>query len=1192
MSEIFEIPPQAAAAQARSSNPKASVWVSANAGSGKTHVLTERVIRLLLRGTPPARILCLTYTKAAAANMQSRIFSRLSEWALLDDSALSAVLEALENSKPDILKLNQARRLFACALETPGGLKIQTIHAFCESLLHQFPLEANIAEHFEMMDDSAQAACMAAIKKQLFAELHLQQTGRLYAAFTAVLQQAGEDALHKLLTEALAHKQDLSRYCAYLSENGKQFWTQLFGLEKEAEQAKKMQTDIKTVLMTEIKQHILWSEAELTKITAFGGSRAADFAAKIKNAAIEGDTGKLVDIMLSAYFKSDSSPKDPVWLFGKKALSAWAEVADIFSEKAQIAKIYADKWNSLFLTELNTAAYILIQDLLKRYHTIKRARGLLDFGDLISRVLALLKRNGGGQWVQYKLDQGIDHILVDEAQDTGPEQWEIIRLLSQDFFSGLGIKEDLTRTLFAVGDEKQSIYSFQGAAPRDFAENGSYIARKAHNASMLFRRENLAFSFRSADEILYAVDKTFAAPQNYQGLSAQNTPPVHSAVRLNKHGYVDIWPAFSGEKQEEPQDWTEKSNQETEPAVKCAEYISAHIADWLQNNEILEGKNRPVRAGDIMILVRKRGVFVHALTRSLKNRNIAVAGADRLRLTDHIAIQDLAALGDFVLQPRDDLSLASILKSPLFNISEETLQFLAAERTGTLFAALEQSVRQNSLPMEQQLLTDALEKLNRYRAFADIKPVYEFYDKVLAEDGGRRKFLAHLGNAAGDILDAFSEYCLSAQKTALPGLQSFLHELRNNSPEIKRELDQNRDEIRIMTVHAAKGLEAPIVFLADGGSAVWHSHHMPALLPLPLPAKYRAGEKLPKAIRLWLPKANYKTALTEQISDRLKQDAEEEYRRLLYVAMTRAEDRLILCGYHGARAPQDTWLPLVSQALSDEAQVFTYKSGMDVLRLGKQPKAAKAEIQPEAAYNNRQTKSADLPAFLIEKPQPEPALPHPLASSGAAFMVETELHENPNFLPVSPILGDIPANIKNEQISDRGEHILKNIEKGIFIHNLLQYLPDTEPKLRKKLAKNYLNIYCGKAENEILRREILQNVFAVLNNEKFSDLFGPSSRAETALQGFISVKGKKRAVSARIDRLALFDDYILFADYKTGYAPNKAEDIPAVYKMQMALYTALLQALYPQKSVRSLLIYTNSGLIFPFTEKELLPLLA
>lgn len=1186
------IPPAALAAQARASDASASVWVSANAGSGKTHVLTERVIRLLLRGTKPARILCLTYTKAAAAVMQTRIFIRLARWTSLEDAALRAELTQLEGAAPNEAALNQARRLFALALETPGGLKIQTIHAFCESLLHQFPLEANIPGHFELMNDSSQAELMAEAKKELLTEIYHSSASPAAAAFAEILAKAGEFGFDKLLAEIIARRQELETYAAQLAADNGETLAAALGLAETAKQAQASGLPIEAALAAELKAEALFDSAALAKIAAQGGARAADFAAKLQSAAAEPDADRLADTFAAAYLTKTGEAKKPEPLFTKKLLAVWPQLEELFYAKAAAVTRLSDALKSAALLKANQAAYALAADLLGRYAKLKQRQGLMDFGDLISRALALLKRKGAGQWVQYRLDQGIDHILVDEAQDTGPEQWEIIRLLSQDFFSGFGAREDLRRTIFAVGDEKQSIYSFQGASPQDFAANGRYQAGRAAHAGQLFRRETLAFSFRSAQDVLAAVDTVFAEPQNYQGLSADPAPTVHDAIRLSDQGYVEIWQVFRGEAAEEPQDWTQYQDKSAAPAVKLAESISQTIAHWLRAKEVLPGKNRPIQAGDIMILVRKRDEFVHALARSLKNAGIAVAGADRLRLNGHIAVRDLMALGDFVLQPRDDLALAAVLKSPLFNLSEEQLLALCAERQGTLWQALNSAAEEEETGAEASAVKAAAQALQSWRSFADIHPVYEFYSKILAQDGGRRRFLARLGAEAGDILDAFLEYCLEAQKTGLPGLQIFLRDLSENCPEIKREQDQSRNEVRIMTVHAAKGQEAPIVFLADSGSAVWHASHAPCLLPMPISAALQKQYNLPEHIRLWLPKAEYKTQAAAAVLDGLQAAAAEEYRRLLYVGMTRAEDRLIICGICGAREQEDTWLPVARAALAPLAEpVKAAAAEVEAVRFWQKKPAAAIPLPSAAAEMSAAAEG--LPAFLT-RPAPEiAALPRPLAPSGASVLIETEPETNPKRMTQSPILPQPGEAAAKSGFAAAGAALLGAMEKGTLIHSLLQYLPAVAAEKRRDLAAAFLKARLGAADAaQEQAQAILAAVFAVLEDKRFAPLYGAAGRSEIALMGLVNVAGRPRAISAQIDRIAFFADKILFADYKTGRPPQEEGDIPAVYKMQMALYAALLAKLYPHKKIEALLIYTQNTRIFTYRGADLLPLLA
>jgi len=1158
------IPQAALTAQAQASDAAASVWVSANAGSGKTHVLTERVIRLLLGGTKPSRILCLTYTKAAAAVMQTRIFDRLARWTALDNAALAAELTALGGSAPDALRLQAARRLFAEALETPGGLKIQTIHAFCESLLHQFPLEANIAGHFDLMDDSGQSDMMNEAKKQILTEIYTNPSSPLAAAFQLMLTLAGESGLDKLLAEAISRNQELAPYAGVLAaEDGKEL-DRLLGLTELASAAKADGQSMAAALAAGLKSEAAFSAEQKQAICRDGGKKAADFAAALTAAEAEAEPQAAIAAFVKAYCTAKGEPKKPS-LFGKKLSEIYPHLADHFLAKAEAALKAADQLKAIELRGLNQAAYRLIKALTDRYAALKRARGLMDFADLISSALRLLQRKDAGPWVQYKLDKGIDHILVDEAQDTGPEQWAIIRILSREFFAGLSAREDLTRTIFAVGDEKQSIYSFQGASPQDFAENGRYQQRQAQAAEKTFRAISLNFSFRSAPEILAAVDQVFSIPENYRGLSDANQPTAHSAIRAKARGEVEIWPPFIGEAEEEPEDWTEPQDKNAAPPALLAEAISRTIKDWLSSGALLTGRGRPIKAGDIMILVRKRDEFVRALARSLKNSAIPVAGADRLHLTGHIAIRDLMALGDFVLQPRDDLALAALLKSPLFGISEEQLLDLAAERPGTLWDALN----------KREDMAEIAAALRRWRSFADIDPVYEFYSRILAEDGGRKRFLARLGAEAGDILDAFLDYCLAAQQTDLPGLQVFLQNLRNAGPEIKREQDQNRDEVRIMTVHAAKGQEAPIVFLADGGGQIWHSSHAPCLLPIKRP---KGGQ-----MRLWLPKADYKTKAMEQVLERMKQAAEEEYHRLLYVAMTRAEDRLIVCGYCKSKEAEHSWLPMIRGALETKTvKAENAAAGLEIQLYAPEGEAPSAAPTESAAAAKGAEAEHNLPELFTRPAPSEPALPRPLAPSGASSFIAAEPEDNPERLTLSPIL---PGGAAAAAEAADTPQMLTAMARGTLIHSLLQYLPAFPAAERRGLAQAYLSarLPAGSGEAETL----LKAVFNVLEDKNCAELFNADGRSEVPLMGVVKVKGHERAVSGQIDRLVFAEERLIFADYKTGQPPQNAADIPAVYKMQMALYAALLAQLAPNKSIEGRLIYSRNSCIYSFSQKEL-----
>ncbi len=774
--------------------------------------------------------------------------------------------------------------------------------------------------------------------------------------------------------------------------------------------------------------------------------------------------------------------------------------------------------------------------------------------------MALLARDGAGQWVQYKLDRGIDHILVDEAQDTSPDQWQVIRMLSEEFFAGLG-QRNLQRTLFAVGDEKQSIYSFQGAVPEDFAAQGRSVSLRAGDADLKFERVSLNFSFRSAPDVLQAVDEVFARPEANRGLAGAT---VHDAIRADAPGEVEIWDMLTPEAVEEPDDWRVPVDHLAAPAVRLAEQIAATIRYWLDRGEPIPGQNRSIAPRDIMVLVRKRDQFMPALSRALKNLGVPVAGADRLRLTSHIAIQDLMALGRFVLQPSDDLSLASLLKSPLFGWDDDRLFALAYPRgsSSTLFEHLYRVSR------DDEALGAIHKTLSRWRGMADTMPVFEFYARILSADGARRKLLARLGPEAGDIIDEFQNYALSAERAGLPGLQAFLETLDAASPEIKRELDQGRNEVRLMTVHAAKGLEGAVVFLVDPGSAVWTGSRAPKLIPYDLP-----HDGAPVKGYLWQPNGGWQTGFTASRVEELKARAEEEYRRLLYVGMTRAEDRLIICGYRGTRESGETWHRLAEDALAVKSETYVHPvQGVAARRYRNTPRGLTEIIEPD------QADAAPLPALPLEyllPVKPEAGLPRPLAPSGASALIEAD--EEPPLDISSPVLGDI--------VGEGAPGFA--LRRGTAIHMLLQYLPEVPEGEREKLAEDYLARIAGDWP-EAERHNAALSVKAILGDQRFAPVFASGSRGEVAIMGTINLGGRDHAVSGQVDRISVDETSVLVVDYKTNRPPPKTvEAVPFAYRAQLALYKALLEPLYPGRVVETALLFTEGPFLLPLSDAVL-----
>ncbi|MER9295882.1 double-strand break repair helicase AddA [Mesorhizobium sp. M0621] len=1150
MKKAYPIPSDTATSQARAADPGNSAWVSANAGSGKTHVLAQRVIRLLLRGTDPSKILCLTYTRAAAANMSNRVFSTLSEWTTLGDADLAAKVEALEDRRPDIETMRRARRLFAEALETPGGLKIQTIHAFCESVLHQFPLEANIPAHFEMLDGQMEASLFAAARRDMISGTSAGDKD-LAEAFAAILDRGGEAGLDALLGEIVRKRDGLRNFIDAVGRDGTRFQV-LFD-----------EFHFRSGQTAEGIAASVWPLPGFLPDYFAGFAQAAeatDARSVLNNilpyarqAFAQGDPIRRLQLLARAFLKTDGDAYDPAKAFKKALVDRLPDLAERYLSATKAIIETVDRLALFRMLEGTVAALTIADWLIARYEVLKRSRGFLDFNDLITRTVNLLARPDAGPWVQYKLDQGIDHILLDEAQDTSPDQWEVVKRLAEEFFAGFGARDRVHRTVFAVGDEKQSIYSFQGAAPDSFADSRLLFAGRVRDAEASFADLKLTWSFRSTDDVLAAVDRVFADPLVRRGISHDPDPLSHKAIRTDAPGYVEVWSSVGADVVDEPDDWTQAIDHAHAPAVRVAENVAATIAGWIGTGEIIEGSGKRLRPGDVLVLVRKRDRFVHALTRALKRRDIPVAGADRLSLPGHIAVKDLIALGHFLIQPQDDLSLAAVLRSPIFDLPEEELFTFAAERAGlSLLASLRQRAG------ESERLTKIVTQLDIWTNEAAFKPVFEFYAGLLARDGVRKKMIARLGPEAGDILDEFLSFCLAEERTGLPGLEAFLSTLENAGPEIKREMDQTRDEVRVMTVHAAKGLEAPVVFLVDGGSAPFSDQHLPRLMPFD-----GSGANWDGKGYLWRSASDVANGFSKAAAARARELADDEYRRLLYVGMTRAEDRLIVCGYHGKRAPNaGTWHSIVSRALlgAPESEQRPHPAGGEPVH-----RFHVTKLPPVALVSSEQARQADafepLPTGLFRPLPPFEDLPRPLSPSGASALIDEGKEAVVD--KASPVL---------DADAEPGFAVLR----GLALHKLLQMLPGIAAPERQGAAERYL-ARTGAEWPPSEREKALASVTAILADASFSPLFAPSSRAEVAIMGSLEVKGKKRSISGKIDRLAVTPESVSIVDYKTNRpAPASLAEVPPAYVLQLALYRALLQPLYPGRAVKAALLFTEA----------------
>ena len=1142
--------PETAQPAHQAADPSRSAWVGANAGSGKTYILVTRLVRLMLAGVAPEKLLCLTYTRSAAAEMKERLFTLLAEWALLDDDKLSAAiaerLGAMADAPQQGEMLARARKLFAQALETPGGLRVQTIHSFCESVLKRFPLEAGLSPQFDLMDDQQAVDMQRQILQRLLRHPPNQELAEAMA----------------LLTRQLAEP-DILRLTQHIIDQRAHFAAQdsAAQLRALAEAAQKANGDNMTGHMPEPDDII----------TA--------------HAAAHNDTmRRLADLFAGTGSPNDGQQSDRIhqWLALAQAgrwQEGWQILGQVFftiagkprqrlATKALLDDTAFDaalhQWRDSFVKDMAryrsavglafTRALLHFGDYLIAGYTDEKARrALLDYDDLISRTNALLTGKAAAAWVLYKIDGGLEHILVDEAQDTSPAQWRVIGALAEEFFAGDGAMAESAhaagrgpRTLFAVGDEKQSIFSFQGADPREFAKQFKHFKQAVTQSGGAMDYVPLTLSRRSAPQILEFVDAVFAGDAG-DGLTGMDDAPVrHQAHRNEACGYVELWPvAHNPEKPPETEAWDVPMAQEmTQQAETGRRQLTRKIAE-----KIATLVSQPdIEPGDILILVRKRDGFVDEMMRALKQRNLLVAGADRMQLLEQICVQDVLAAARFALNTEDDLSLACLLKSPLCGLDDDALFALAHGRSGTLWQAVKQAGEDMG---ESRALLDWLV------ARIDYIPPFDFFAQLLGARGGMARLAARLGPEISDPLGELMRLALTHEQQNASSMQGFLHWLEQGEQEIKRDMEARGDAIRIMTVHGAKGLEAPIVFLPDtcGRGVPTSAARTPFLLD---------GNNLP----LWQANQYLRDSYTDMQKQRSDTDTLHEARRLLYVALTRARDRLYIgghCSYQNI--PDDCWYAMISAGLAQPH--YQVGQGEDRFwRLGDEAKAG-----PFAKDKMKQDKD-EAGTDWRQGGAPLPALPD--------WIYQAPTPDTPAARATPP---KSSATSTPRQAADTAR--AASAIRGRLAHRLFELLPPLPPAKRLARGLAYLDSRAGDWPQEA-RQALCADVLAVIVKPELTALFGPQARAEAAICGVLETdSGTKRMENRQIDRFVETESGIFIADFKTGPPPSSATQIAEDYIEQMAVYQALMRAAKPDVAVTCALIWTRNGQVDMLAQSQL-----
>ncbi|MEJ6403327.1 double-strand break repair helicase AddA [Yoonia sp. 2307UL14-13] len=1092
--------------QVDAADPGTSTWLSANAGSGKTRVLTDRVARLLLEGVSPQNILCLTYTKAAAAEMQNRLFKRLGAWAMMEDAPLREDLRKLGVDRAiDAVQLREARTLFARAIETPGGLKIQTIHSFCAAVLRRFPLEAGVSPQFREMEDREAEFLRADVMDALVEGADTEAVHEVMARFTgADFGTLTAEVAQK--RAALSQDVDRAAVCALV--------------------------DVDPALtMAGLVADVFDADA-MTQIVALRHACAAGSKNDAKAAAtllqIISDRPPSADdlIILENVFLTGEGAKEPftakIGTFPTKSTrEKHPDLIEAIAPLMMKVQEARDDRLALEAVDRTMAIYHFGRAFNRAYEAAKLARGLLDYDDLILKTKALLTDRAVAAWVLFRLDGGIDHMLVDEAQDTSPTQWAVIRQLAAEFAAGEGARADKDRTIFVVGDKKQSIYSFQGADPAAFDDMHEHFKDSHKAIGKAFETTSLDYSFRSSQAILSVVDATFVGDRG----AGMDDDLTHIAFYDTMPGRVDLWPVIEKPAAEEKPPWYAPVDtpSPTNHNVLMAERVAAQIGHIITHEKLPVEKDgawvgRPTTEGDILILVQRRSELFAEIIRACKAAGLNIAGADRLRVGAELAVKDLAALLRFLALPEDDLSLAAVLRSPLFGWSQQDLFTLAHHRPekGYLWPAL----RDGDYPDTRAVLDDL-------RRQADFLRPYDLIERILTRHDGRRKLLARLGPEAEDGIDALLTQALAYESSDVPSLTGFLTWMETDDLEIKRQMDNQGDRIRVMTVHGAKGLEAPIVILPDAAKRDIRVRQ--ELLP--------AGKHV-----IWKTPAKESAPAVSALRDQVIAAEARERMRLLYVAMTRAEKWLIVGAAGDVGDGNDSWYNIIADGMRQRGDFDA--------KVGDLPMRRVAHLGWD-----------DLPV-LETVDTSVPVAPSP--DFGPLPAVTRTGTIAPSELPGPKVLPGDPA----------GEDLEAALTRGALIHRLLEHLPGVPFDRRAELGRRL------EADEELVAE-----VMALIDTRALAALWDNAALTEVDITADIMGLGR---IHGAIDRLIITDDRVLAIDYKSNrLVPPNANATPLGVLRQMAVYQAALADIYPDREVEIAILWTHDGTLMPIPREVL-----
>jgi ATP-dependent helicase/nuclease subunit A len=1140
-------------------NPQSSATVSASAGTGKTWLLVSRVIRLLLAGARPDAILAITFTRKAAAEMQTRLAARLFEFAASEDTELIRLLEQIQ-APTDGSMLATARGLYEQLLHSQQKVRVSTFHSFCQDILRRFPLDAGIAPGFELTEDTTQLSREA--WDILVREATSNTEGTVAQQLDAMLDHCnGLFNTQDALFDFLEHRSDWWAYTESQSSPAEFAINQLRTVLTIDPESNPLAQLSDTTLMNEIKEFAQWLAKHPTK-SNLAAQATAHTALDLIH---EEDFESAFNAVWEVFFTQTGQPrvrKQNQTQAKKMGDAGQQRFLELHEKLCGVLQEISNQRSRLQLYELCCVWYELGQQLLERFQRLKAEQRILDFSDLEWKTYNLLTHSGNAHWVQYKLDQRIDHLLIDEFQDTNPTQWQLIIPILEELAAGHSERQ---RSVFLVGDHKQSIYRFRRAAPELFDAAQHWLQQ-----ALAAVDQPLSTSWRSAPAIMQCVNWVFTDGPLSEHIHKFT---VHDTHRKNSWGRVEILPlAKSPGASEQLQTETTglrnpllQPRPETEDTRHYQEgkLIAAKIKALIEKPTWIEsdGQVQPLSYKDIMILLRHR-THAHAYEKALREARIPYIGAERGTLLNTLEVQDMVALLETLVTPYNNLALAIVLRSPLFSCSDQQLILIASLQQGTWLQRLQAIAEQSEQPQLQSAheLPRAHELLSQWSALAGKLPVHDLLDRIYNQGNLLNRYEAaypdHLKQRVRANLTRFLELALEVDSGRYPSIGNFLSKLKTLRDQSQNGLDEvatldAQPKVQIMTIHASKGMEAPVVFVADATNTQSSPKAYQSIVEWP------AGESRPQRVLLAPPKKQQDDTVQALLAHNQRGEAKEEA-NLLYVALTRAKQCLFVAGSEPSRGNNLGWYGQVRAQLHrhmeldepDDHQAIVFESG-----------------EPPSP----------LDTTLPRDEQPSPGAAQAVNIDGLKGPF-THIQQLKEIAP-SYELGTMPSASVSDNYPEKSQRSILDEDKqtkGNVIHRLLQLLSErtVETDIAHWIRAEYgLDIHSQPGKQWLLEAR------NVIDNPQWDFLYDPTQYQKAYNEAPIMYQYNNATVYGFIDRLVVTKEKVLLVDYKTHVlqSAQDKENLVAHYLSQLRLYQQGVAKCWPDLPVECYLMFTHSA---------------